>query len=518
MNGIGLNVIFAIVIIILFSIELNFIKKRSNKSIRSSILAIGIFGTFLGIFIGLQDFDPSPSKIDNSVFHLIEGLKLAFFTSLLGMGASIILTLIARFSESDINKKEEEDEIKRQFAFLENINRNIENMVVHISKLEKDFSNFIHKSQQTQDLSIIQEVVNELKAINEKIVDTKSVYNLVEETKQSVEKTGQKITTALDLNSKNFKTKIDEIGNNISKKIDKVSLDFDSAMQKFIKKIEKIFAKFDQSLLNAVNNIKNKIDEIGNNISKKIDEAGSNFDSSIKQLFVKFDTSLLNAVNNIENKVNGIGNNISKKIDETGSNFDSNIKELLVNVEQLFAKFDTSLSISLDNLSEKSANEIAQVLAYSVDRFNQTLLDNFGQNFKELNLAVEKMLDWQENYKSSIELTEQGLEKSLVAIEEFEKIMSKHDEVLKIFQQLQTIIKTFDTQTKTMSQHLKTYKTLGDEAKEMTPKIANFLDVVQKNIKHVDNQIANITDRFGNEYEIYIDSLKKLLQSIPKGK
>ena len=467
MNGIGLNVIFAIVIIILFSIELNFIKKRSNKSIRSSILAIGIFGTFLGIFIGLQDFDPSPSKIDNSVFHLIEGLKLAFFTSLLGMGASIILTLIARFSESDINKKEEEDEIKRQFAFLENINRNIENMVVHISKLEKDFSNFIHKSQQTQDLSIIQEVVNELKAINEKIVDTKSVYNLVEETKQSVEKTGQKITTALDLNSKNFKT---------------------------------------------------KIDEIGNNISKKIDEAGSNFDSSIKQLFVKFDTSLLNAVNNIENKVNGIGNNISKKIDETGSNFDSNIKELLVNVEQLFAKFDTSLSISLDNLSEKSANEIAQVLAYSVDRFNQTLLDNFGQNFKELNLAVEKMLDWQENYKSSIELTEQGLEKSLVAIEEFEKIMSKHDEVLKIFQQLQTIIKTFDTQTQTMSQHLKTYKTLGDEAKEMTPKIANFLDVVQKNIKHVDNQIANITDRFGNEYEIYIDSLKKLLQSIPKGK
>ena len=70
------------------------------------------------------------------------------------------------------------------------------------------------------------------------------------------------------------------------------------------------------------------------------------------------------------------------------------------------------------------------------------------------------MLDWQENYKSSIELTEQGLEKSLVAIEEFEKIMSKHDEVLKIFQQLQTIIKTFDTQTQTMSQHLKTYKTL----------------------------------------------------------
>ena len=98
------------------------------------------------------------------------------------------------------------------------------------------------------------------------------------------------------------------------------------------------------------------------------------------------------------------------------------------------------------------------------------------------------------------------------------EITDNIDEVLKIFQQLQTIIKTFDTQTKTMSQHLKTYKTLGDEAKEMTPKIANFLDVVQKNIKHVDNQIANITDRFGNEYEIYIDSLKKLLQSIPKGK
>ena len=92
-----ITLIFFIIISILLFIELKLIMNQTNKSIRSSILAIGIFGTFLGIYLGLNDFDSSPNQIDQSVIHLIESLKIAFSTSLFGIGASILTSLFRQY-------------------------------------------------------------------------------------------------------------------------------------------------------------------------------------------------------------------------------------------------------------------------------------------------------------------------------------------------------------------------------------------------------------------------------------
>ena len=55
----------------------------------SILTIIGVFGTFLGIFIGLQAFDDA--NIETSIPPLLEGLKLAFLTSLVGILSAIIL-------------------------------------------------------------------------------------------------------------------------------------------------------------------------------------------------------------------------------------------------------------------------------------------------------------------------------------------------------------------------------------------------------------------------------------------
>ena len=59
----------------------------------SIVTVIGVFGTFLGIFIGLQPFDTE--NIKDSIPPLIEGLKLAFLTSLVGIFSAIILKAFA---------------------------------------------------------------------------------------------------------------------------------------------------------------------------------------------------------------------------------------------------------------------------------------------------------------------------------------------------------------------------------------------------------------------------------------
>lgn len=50
--------------------------------------SLGILGTFTGIIIGLLHFQPD--KIDESISLLLDGLKTAFITSLVGMFASIL--------------------------------------------------------------------------------------------------------------------------------------------------------------------------------------------------------------------------------------------------------------------------------------------------------------------------------------------------------------------------------------------------------------------------------------------
>jgi hypothetical protein len=56
------------------------------------LTSLGILGTFMGIVVGLLDFDPN--KIDESIEFLLDGLKTAFITSLVGMSASILFKVL----------------------------------------------------------------------------------------------------------------------------------------------------------------------------------------------------------------------------------------------------------------------------------------------------------------------------------------------------------------------------------------------------------------------------------------
>lgn len=67
--------------------------KKNRKWIEqlpSLISTLGVIGTFAGITIGLMEFDEK--NVADSISQLLGGLKMAFFTSLLGMVGSLILS------------------------------------------------------------------------------------------------------------------------------------------------------------------------------------------------------------------------------------------------------------------------------------------------------------------------------------------------------------------------------------------------------------------------------------------
>ena len=93
------NKIFLFASILIFVAGICF--RRRNKFeefvqyVPSLLTSLGIFGTFVGIVYGLYDFDAY--KIDESIPVLLEGLKTAFYTSIVGMFFAIAFKLIMTF-------------------------------------------------------------------------------------------------------------------------------------------------------------------------------------------------------------------------------------------------------------------------------------------------------------------------------------------------------------------------------------------------------------------------------------
>ena len=79
------------------------ITRNSNLNLRivdaasGTLVGLGLLGTFLGLTLGIRDFDTANvQNIQSSIQSLLDGMSTAFLTSLLGMGLSIIYTLVEK--------------------------------------------------------------------------------------------------------------------------------------------------------------------------------------------------------------------------------------------------------------------------------------------------------------------------------------------------------------------------------------------------------------------------------------
>ncbi|MBQ7630178.1 MAG: hypothetical protein IJS81_08220 [Selenomonadaceae bacterium] len=67
-------------------------------------------------------------------------------------------------------------------------------------------------------------------------------------------------------------------------------------------------------------------------------------------------------------------------------------------------------------LAESNMKAFIEALNDTMKDFNQKLTEQFGENFKQLNVAVGRLLEWQENYKIVIEKVTQNLQTSVEGI------------------------------------------------------------------------------------------------------
>lgn len=172
------NIVFSFIIvgicvvgiILLFSQKL----ERLRDFLPTLAVSCGIFGTFWGIFIGLSDFDTA--HISESIPTLLEGMKTAFYTSLLGMAISLILKIFYNVYDS-IGTKESTDPLK----CLQNIEASSLQMHKSIDKLEETIGRCFRSDEEYS-------LVSQVKLIRQELIDSRR------ETKKAFEEFAEKFS------------------------------------------------------------------------------------------------------------------------------------------------------------------------------------------------------------------------------------------------------------------------------------------------------------------------------------
>lgn len=99
--------------------------KKVNPYIYSNMpnvfVAVGIVGTFVGILLGLQKFDPGNDNLTQSVTSLLDGLKTSFYTSVAGLILSIFFKWVSGLFWHRCKLKKDEKDLSEGEKLLKQI-------------------------------------------------------------------------------------------------------------------------------------------------------------------------------------------------------------------------------------------------------------------------------------------------------------------------------------------------------------------------------------------------------------
>ena len=64
-------------------------------------------------------------------------------------------------------------------------------------------------------------------------------------------------------------------------------------------------------------------------------------------------------------------------------------------------------------MAKGATEQIIDALRQVIIDFNENLTEQFGENFKALDASVKKLVEWQENYKTQVELMSEQYQQSV---------------------------------------------------------------------------------------------------------
>jgi len=478
-----LIIYFVMGYIIIHIIKNNKINDKEKRNFYINLLPIlGVIGTFAGICIGLADFNSN--EIEKSVPLLLQGLKTAFWTSLIGTSLAVFFNVWYSFKD----KKDVEDEddeipllklqIKELQAISEKFNSFLDNQMTNNNSL-KNLTEFFNNNED-KNLKKFEEIKDELKILNEKQEKTNNFY----------ESSLLKLAILDELNKK-----------------------YDKNIENFSLWNENISVLKENSILNLEENKK-----LNSGTTETLNKLGAiekiNSDTLIKlESIEKINSDTLNKNSSIFENIELLLDNFKNYKDEFSNFFkasESQSRELIT----AFKEFATYMA-------EENSKAFIEALNKTIKDFNNNLIESFGSNFKQLNEAVIKLVDWQEHYKETIESTTENqrvIFDSFTGIEkELQTFSSETKNINSIVTELSTITKESMEQNIKLNETLSVFSELNSHAKELIPNLVEINNNIDNDIKTFNSYSNELIDNLNNFANNLQNNFSQYIEDINRG-
>lgn len=464
----------------LFFNDSTLLKERMNKRLLDYVpqllLAIGIFGTFFGLVLGLSGLDLSAG--DNSQLNsLIDGTKVSFLTSLYGMYFSIAISSLMNFHIGDY----EENILK----IKNNLNRIFKQALPEqtLIKIERELGATRKEVENVKSVNwAMSEKLGEIRGINKgmSVAIGQELISVIQSYNETNEKYMEAVTKIVKTNlsglaesvsslfeekmqtifSEEFVTKFENLNRN--------TLEVTTNNNKNIEEYKNEIAKISDSISNTNNtltafcngvlknydNVVEKYDERFKNMLNLIDSSKQNYQEFLTLLKESF--NVLKVSNKYISKTDDTFKLINKFLEQENSlvNFWEQNKEIVSNLNHNLEKFFDKYQNGLNNLNVASSNHLEEVQK-SVVKVQSELINNmnefsakYGNNLVSLNKQnsdnLEKIYDKFRNIYDELQNKIDGFtnkyEDNLI------KLDQKYDNNIEVVNnQLETLFKNYDS-------------------------------------------------------------------------
>lgn len=367
-------------------------EKQSVSSLSQLTTTFGIFGTFVGIFIGLLAFQVS--DIEGSVPRLLEGLKTAFLTSIAGMLAGIIIKIRPSIYGIVVSEEEKKDDAEAMIALLKSIKNGNEQQ----SKMQGELLKKIEKALSGDGEST---VLTQLQKLRTSFTDKQDelIKEFKEFAKNMTENNSKALIDALTQVMKDFNAKINEqFGENfkqLNQAVERILI----WQEKYKEQVEQMVIAFEKSL--------NAIEQSEKNLAL-IRQHSENFSKVASSLEVTIG-ELNKQKNQIEDRLKDFADIakdaksaipiIKEEINKLTKEFTSTVSAALSEIGVSMAKVKDTVTQQSSTLSDSqkilnnSINQLTSNLTGQIERMMKDNADRITKQVAELDSALGKELE-----------------------------------------------------------------------------------------------------------------------------
>ncbi|MGV0034128.1 MAG: hypothetical protein ACNYPE_03915 [Candidatus Azotimanducaceae bacterium WSBS_2022_MAG_OTU7] len=203
----------------------------------------------------------------------------------------------------------------------------------------------------------------------------------------------------------------------------------------------------------------------------------------------------------------------------------SDMNDSLKDSRREFEQFQDRLWIKLqefaDMLSKSATETVIEALNQVIRDFNQNLTEQFGENFKQLNEAVLKLVDWQENYKVQLEEMSAQYTQGVTAITDtgaaVANISENAGQIPKSMERLTEVITVNQHQIDELDRHLQAFQDIKDKAVAAVPELDARIEQTLTGVEGATSKLAEglaevtaqVVSTINNGTEQFVDGVNR---------